>query len=616
MNGGIDESADILSNYINFTIETNSASKEVWLNHNNKPWLTKDIKNEIKQRWLAKSQVNDKDHYKAINKSVNDLIASAKAEYKAKTLDKMSSNIKSAWDGIKSMSHLNKRTAEISSTVSRKELPTLADDLNKFYLRFEHPRPTPTPVGDSYIEDDVSGLPLFSINEVYAALKRCKPRKASGPDGVPAKIINACAYELAEPLQQIFNRCLQAGYIPTSWKHAELIPVPKKPQPSCLNDYRPIALTPIIMKCFEHVIKRRLTDMLKLDEYQYAYKKGRSTKDACLAMDYTVRKHLEKPNSYARVLFIDFSSAFNTILPSILEKKLCELGVDKFLTSLIMSFLSNRKQHVRVGDHKSDILDSNTGCPQGCVLSPLLFSIYTDAMGSRNSNIQIFKYADDTAIVGLMNHLKPDNFYFDAVSECVSWCEMNNLILNTSKTKEMVFDFSRSQIVTSSVFIDGAEIEKVFDFKYLGTFFSEDLRWHSNSDSLYKKIKSRFYAFSKFKSFNPSEDQCFKFIQSLVLPILLYNSEMFFNSCTEGERSMLLKPFERNAFNCDIRSLIDDRIFSTAVKFYTDSEHVLNHCYQSNRKYFTSAKCRTTRFLNSFIPYSIRLLNERAFSPL
>ena len=125
-----------------------------------------------------------------------------------------------------------------------------------------------------------------------------------------------------------------------------------------------------------------------------------------------------------------------------------------------------------------------------------------------------------------------------------------------------------------------------------------------------------FYAFSKFKSFNPSEDQCFKFIQFLVLPILLYKSEMFFNSCTEGERCMLLKPFERNAFNSDIRSLIDDRIFSTAVKFYNDSEHVLNHCYQSGRKYFTSAKCRTTLFLNSFIPYSICLLNERAVLPL
>ena len=131
----------------------------------------------------------------------------------------------------------------------------------------------------------------------------------------------------------------------------------------------------------------------------------------------------------------------------------------------------------------------------------------------------------------------------------------------------MVCDFSRSQNITSSVFINGAEIEKVFDFKYLGTFFSEDMRWHSNSDSVYKKIRSQFYAFSKFKSFNPSEDQYFKFVHSLVLPILLYNSEMCFNSCTEEERFMLLKPFERNAFNCDIRSLIDDRIFSTAARY-------------------------------------------------
>ena len=603
LNTNIDQSADVLSSYINFTIESNSASKEVWLNHNSKPWLTSEIKELIKQRWLAKSQV-DAD-YKAINKSVNELIATAKAAYKAKTLDRMTCNIKSAWDGIKSMSHLNKRPPDISTSVSHREIPQLANDLNNFYLRFEQPQTNSEPP-NSTSNTESSPIP-FTINEVYSALKKCKPRKASGPDGVPAKVINACAYELAEPLKLMFNRCLASGYIPSSWKHAELIPVPKKPQPSCLNDYRPIALTPILMKCFEHLIKGRLTDKVRLDEYQYAYKKKRSTKDACLAIDYTIRKHLEKPNSYARVLFIDFSSAFNTLLPTILSKQLHELGVDNFLIKLIMSFLSNRKQHVRIGEHKSSTLDSNTGCPQGCVLSPLLFSIYTDAMRSQNSGVQVFKYADDTAIVGLLNHLKPDNFYFDAIKDCVSWCKSNNLILNTSKTKEMVFDFSKSHDVTSSVFIDGIEIERVLDFKYLGTFFSEDLKWHTNSDKLYKKIKSRFYAFSKFKSFNPSNEQCFNFIQSLVLPILLYNSEMWFYSCTESERSMLLKPFQRNDFNCDIRSLIDDRIFSSAVTFYSDQDHVLNPCYVSNRKYFTSAKCRTTRFLNSFVPYSIRL---------
>ena len=66
------------------------------------------------------------------------------------------------------------------------------------------------------------------------------------------------------------------------------------------------------MKCFEHLIKGRLTEKVRLDEFQYAYQKKRSTKDACLAIDYTIRKHLEKPNSYAQVLLINFSSAFNT----------------------------------------------------------------------------------------------------------------------------------------------------------------------------------------------------------------------------------------------------------------------------------------------------------------
>ena len=75
---------------------------------------------------------------------------------------------------------------------------------------------------------------------------------------------------------------------------------------------------------------------------------------------------------------------------------------------------------------------------------------------------------------------------------------------------------------------------------------------------------------------------------------------------------MLLKPFQQN----DIRTLIDDRIFGSSVTFYNDQDHVLNPCYVSNRKYFASAKCRATRFLKSFVPYySIRLLNDRAFSP-
>ena len=179
----------------------------------------------------------------------------------------------------------------------------------------------------------------------------------------------------------------------------------------------------------------------------------------------------------------------------------------------------------------------------------------------------------------------------------------------------MVLDFSRTHTVTSSVFIGIQEIEKVCDFKYLGTIFSDDLKWHNNSDAIYKKLKSRFYACFKFKSFNPSYEQCQHFIQTLILPILMYNAELWFYSCTEGERNMLLKPFTRAKFNCDIRELVTQRIFRTAADFYRDPDHILNHCYVSHRNYLICSKSRTVRFFNSFVPNSIRILNDAAFMP-
>ena len=265
---------------------------------------------------------------------------------------------------------------------------------------------------------------------------------------------------------------------------------------------------------------------------------------------------------------------------------------------------------MKIDNCKSSVLVSNTGAPQGCVLSPFLFSVYTNSVVSNNPSVRIFKYADDMAIVGLMNHTKCDNFYFQTISDFSNWCHDSNLILNTDKTKEMVIDFSRTFSVESAVFIDNKQIEQVLSFKYLGTFFNNDLKWHVNSDEIYKKIKSRFYAFYKFKSFDPSLKQCHYFIQSLILPILLYNSELWFYSCTEGERKSLLRPFDRAKFFCDIEDIVLKRVVQTAETFYQDQDHVLNPCYTKGRRSFISAKSRTSRYRDSFIPTSIRFLNE------
>ena len=112
--------------------------------------------------------------------------------------------------------------------------------------------------------------------------------------------------------------------------------------------------------------------------------------------------HLDKRNTYVRMLFIDYSSAFNTILPSTLITKLRTLGLNTYLCKWILDFLTGHPQVVRVGSNTSAMLILNTGAPQGCMLIPLLYSLFThDYMARHNSNT-IIKFSNDTTVVGLI----------------------------------------------------------------------------------------------------------------------------------------------------------------------------------------------------------------------
>ncbi len=109
-----------------------------------------------------------------------------------------------------------------------------------------------------------------------------------------------------------------------------------------------------------------------LDPLQFAYRSNRSTDDAIAFTLHTALSHLENKNTYVRMLFLDYSSAFNTIVPATLVAKLQTLGLNRSLCSWILDFLTGRIQVVRMGNNTSSPLTLNAGAPQGCVLSPLL----------------------------------------------------------------------------------------------------------------------------------------------------------------------------------------------------------------------------------------------------
>ncbi len=155
-------------------------------------------------------------------------------------------------------------------------------------------------------------------------------------------------------------------------------------------------------------------------------------------------------SKYSRLLrlksslcLVDFSSAFNTIIPDTLQNKLTQLSVPTSICQWITSFLTDRQQLERLRKFSSNTCTISTGAPQGCVLSPLLFSLYTNDCTSKDPSVKLLKFADDTTLIGLIQD-GDESAYRQDVKELAIWCSLNNLEINTLKTLEMIVDFRRN----------------------------------------------------------------------------------------------------------------------------------------------------------------------------
>ncbi|KAI4892209.1 hypothetical protein NFI96_007149 [Prochilodus magdalenae] len=336
----------------------------------------------------------------------------------------------------------------------------------------------------------------------------------------------------------IFNLSLAQAVVPTIFKTATIMPVPKHSTASTLNDFRPVALTPIISKCFERLVSSHVESCLPaaLDLHQFAYRRNRSTEDAISAALHTVLSHLACQNSYVRMLFIDFSSAFNTVIPSKLIYKLSQLGISTSLCNWILDFLTDRPQSVKLDKLFSSTITLNTDVPQGCILSPLLYSLFTyDCVPVYGSN-SIIKFADDTTVIGLIRG-DDETAYRDEVQHLAAWCDDNNLVLNTQKTKEVIVDFrkSRNQAHTP-IHISGAEVECVSNFKFLGVHILEDLTWSLNSSTMVKKAQQRLYFLRSLKKAHLCPRILVDFYRCTIESILTNCISVWYGSCSTVKR--------------------------------------------------------------------------------
>ena len=160
----------------------------------------------------------------------------------------------------------------------------------------------------------------------------------------------------------------------------------------------------------------------------------------------------------------DFSSVFDTIFPHKLVGKLMDLGLQHSTCTWIWSFLSGRSQRMRICPQTSTALSLSTGFPQGCVLSPLLYTLYIH---------------DCTSI-----HHSNTTAYIEETEWLTVLCRENNLLLNTSKTKQVIINFRRKKTDILPLYIHGDGVERVVDFRFLGVHHEEDLTWGMNTSEL------------------------------------------------------------------------------------------------------------------------------------
>ncbi|KAI2657317.1 putative RNA-directed DNA polymerase from transposon BS [Labeo rohita] len=122
---------------------------------------------------------------------------------------------------------------------------------------------------------------------------------------------------------------------------------------------------------------------------------------------------------------MDFTSAFNTIIPDLLLQKLTELSVPTSICQWITSFLTDRQQLVKLGKFSSSTHTISTGAPQGCVLSPLLFSLYTNDCTFKDPSVKLLKFADNATVIGLIQD-GDESAYRQEVKELAVWCSRDD----------------------------------------------------------------------------------------------------------------------------------------------------------------------------------------------
>lgn len=298
----------------------------------------------------------------------------------------------------------------------------LADKFCEVFLEDNYELPNYNPG----VCEPMDTFPWFDGKMIYEIIHTCTDSSSLTPDCIPTSFFKNTAHVIAGPLAYLFNQSLMCSEIPQRWKHSYVTPLLKKNPSSDVSNYRPVSITSFPCRIFEKVIKSHLLQFLSrnnvIPDAQHGFMPCKSVETNLLECLNDWTAYLDSKKA-CDVIYLDFSKAFDRMSHEKLLYKLEKLRIHPVICNWIREFLSNRTFQVKVGSAFSTVRHVKSGVPQGGVLSPLLFSIYTADIADKleDLGVVIKQFADDVKIYREVSNLSDCGLLQQGVDRMREW---------------------------------------------------------------------------------------------------------------------------------------------------------------------------------------------------
>ena len=482
-------------------------------------------------------------------------------------MDRTNNRIKQKWNVIRLIINRNKvqqSNCIIPNNILGKHYATVAETLAEKLPKISQDDIASTSKIKHYPKTSKQQFTFNKITdrEVYELLLKLDSNKEPDIDNFDIKSLKSIANIISEHLASLFNQSITTGIYPQNLKIAKCVPVYKGAplDPSDPVSYRPISILTSINKIFECILHNQLSKYLEeyklLPPFQYGYRRGHNTSQAIA--DYTehITKQISKKLCTIAV-FMDLSKAFDTVDKTILKQKLYDLGMADISSSLINSYMSNRKLCM---NNDKDYYKLTYGVPQGSILGHLLFIMYTFDMTRITEENKIIVYADDTTVLVSGKSLTETKQHCnDILNRFYQYFTLNKLSINPSKTKFMIYkpthykhknkkwlhDTTHTDIVMNDL-----PLKQVKTIKFLGLMINDRLTWDDHRQLVYSKICKTLGLLYRCKTIM-NENECINMYKTFIQPYFIYSIEVWGHSVQSDDILMKLQSkILRIIFNC------------------------------------------------------------------